>query len=184
MTNKDAIPKPHPELKETVKGHFETDAYVFFWNGPFSNWYPATFIMETGTKYGELKFTSAEQAMMFYKAAVFEDEDALTAIMMTNSPLEQKRIGRKVMNFSVEKWESVCVELVTNALVEKFGSDEKLKKVLLDTGDKTIVEASPFDRVWGIGMGVDHPDLLDESKWNGKNYLGICLMAAREKLSQ
>ena len=175
---------PHPALKETVKGHFENDKYVFFWNGPFSNWYPAKFDMDTGTKWGVMTFTSSEQAMMFYKAIVFEDESSLIAIMSTNSPREQKALGRKVKNFNQDKWESVCLDLITNVLVAKFGSDEELKKILLDTGNKVIVEASQYDRVWGIGMGVEHKDILDQTKWDGKNFLGICLMGARTILSK
>lgn len=175
---------PHPELEATVEGHFETDDYVFFWNGPFSNWYPAKFSMETGTKWGNMTFTSSEQAMMFYKAVVFEDESSLIAIMSTSSPRKQKALGRKVKNFNQEKWESVCIDLITDVLVAKFGSDEYLKKVLLDTKNKIIVEASPYDKVWGIGMGVEHKDILDQTKWDGKNFLGVCLMAAREILSK
>lgn len=174
----------HPMLTETVSGHFETADYVFFWNGPFSNWHPAKFSMETGTKWGNMTFTSSEQAMMFYKAIVFEDESSLIAIMSTNSPREQKALGRKVKNFNQDKWESVCLDLITNVLVAKFSSDKELKKILLETGNKVIVEASPYDRVWGIGMGVEHKDILDQTKWDGKNFLGVCLMNAREKLAK
>lgn len=168
------------KLVETVDGHFENDNYVFFWNGPFSNWHSADFYMETGTEYGKCFFTSSEQAMMFYKAHMFDDKDAIVKVMSTNSPREQKAIGRKVKNFNQETWEASCIDIVTDILVNKFTSDEELLKVLLDTRDKTIVEASPLDKIWGIGMGVDHPDILDESKWDGKNYLGICLMKARD----
>lgn len=185
MKNKDIDwGNPNPQLKQTVTGHYETFEYVFFWNGPFSNWYPARFDLDTKTEWGVMPFNCAEQAMMFYKAVVFEDRASLIKIMETASPREQKALGRKVENFNQEKWESVCIPLITNVLVAKFGADKKLKKILLDTGNKTIVEASPYDKVWGIGMGVEHPDILDESKWQGKNFLGICLMNAREILAE
>lgn len=173
---------PNPQLTPTVNRHFETFEYVFFWNGPFSNWYPSIFTMDTKTKWGNIIFSSSEQAMMFYKAIVFNDEESLIKIMETQSPREQKALGRKVKNFNQQKWEEVCIDLISDVLVAKFASNEKLKKILLDTGNKVIVEASPYDKVWGIGMGVEHRDILDESKWQGKNFLGICLMNAREKL--
>jgi ribA/ribD-fused uncharacterized protein len=173
---------PTGNLRETVSGHFENDEYVFFWNGPFSNWHPAEFEMNTATKYGLMKFTSSEQAMMFYKGIVFDDDDSIKLIMATDSPREQKALGRKIPNFDQAKWESVCIDLISGVLVAKFNSDPELKKILLDTQEKTIVEASPYDAVWGIGMGVDNPDILDETKWRGKNFLGICLMNARELL--
>jgi len=117
---------------------------------------------------------------MYFKATTFGDAESGREILATNSPREQKAIGRKVKNFDSAKWDAVCVQIVTDILVHKFNSDDKLKVILLDTNNKHIVEASPFDTIWGIGMGVDNPDVLYQSLWNGKNYLGICLMNARE----
>lgn len=166
-------------LLPTVEGHYENGKYVFFWNGPFSNWYPAKFTMYTGKEWGEMTFTCSEQAMMFYKALVFKDKESLIKIMSTNLPREQKALGRKVKGFDQAVWEATCVDFVTESLVAKFTADHYLLEVLMETGDKIIVEASPYDKVWGIGMGVDHPNILDESKWDGKNLLGVCLMNAR-----
>lgn len=167
-------------LKQTVEGHFENDNYVFFWDGPFSNWYPAIFHMDTGNaQYDAVRFSSSEQAMMFFKAHAFDDVESAAAILATQSPREQKAIGRAVKNFDSKIWDSVCIDVVTRILVCKFRASPYLKDVLLNTKNKHIVEASPFDTVWGIGMGVKNPDILDVSAWKGKNYLGICLMHTR-----
>lgn len=168
-------------LTEAISGHFENDNYVFFWNGPFSNWYSSKFEHDTNSKWGIQTFTSSEQAMMFYKALWFNDEDKLIKIMSTHSPKEQKRLGRQVSGFNQEIWENRIVSVFTQVLCDKF-SIKELTPILLDTDKKTIVEASPFDTVWGIGLGVDSYDILDENKWKGKNLLGICLMQARDIL--
>lgn len=168
----------HPQLTETIPGHYENDEYVFFWSGVFSNWISSLFSYDTKTEYGIVIFSSSEQAMMFHKAYLFGDHDSILRIMSTSSPREQKAFGKKVIGFDVEKWQSVCVDIITNTLVHKFNSSDTLKHILLATGDKHIVEASPHDAVWGIGMSVMDPDLFDTSKW-GKNFLGICLMNAR-----
>lgn len=169
-------------IRETVPGHFENEAYIFFWNGPFSNWHISTFDHDTNSKWGITKFTSSEQAMMFYKALWFNDEDSLIKILSTHSPREQKALGRKVNGFDQEIWESKIELTFSNVLVDKFSSDPILTEILLDSESKTIVEASPYDTVWGIGLGVDSYDILDESKWKGKNLLGKCLMNARTLL--
>jgi ribA/ribD-fused uncharacterized protein len=170
----------NPALIPTVPGHFETDDFVFFWSGPFSNWYKSNFTIPTGLVKGD--YTSSEQAMMIAKARMFGDITAACEIMATNNPRRQKEIGRSVKGFDAVRWQSECVPIITDVLVHKFDQNDDLFKILMDTNDKIIVEASPFDDVWGIKMGVDHVDILDQTKWQGKNYLGICLMNARERL--
>lgn len=174
------LPYHHPDLTPTVEGHFENDQYVFFWNGPFSNWYYAPFKMMT--EYGEMEFGCSEQAMMFHKAKMFNDERIAEMIMRSPSPREQKALGRKVEGYSDDIWHGSSVQIVTEILIAKFSADDALKAILLDTGDKTIVEASPLDFVWGIGMGVNDDNILNEDKWNGTNFLGIALMNARDEL--
>ena len=170
-------------LVETNKGHFENDEYVFFWNGVFSNWHPADFTMGFKDEF-TIDFTSSEQAMMFTKAVLFEDVDAAQAIMETDYPKEQKAIGRIIKGFDFAMWDSQCVDLVTNILIAKFQQNPPMMDVLLATGNKTIVEYSKYDNIWAIGMDITDPDILDESEWRGKNYLGICLMNARDILNQ
>ncbi len=173
-------PSPISELTPTVSGHYETNDFVFFWSGPFSNWYKSKFTVPHGLAKGD--FTSSEQAMMLAKARMFGDIKQACNIMETNDPRKQKEFGRAVKGFDQAEWESKCVELITDVLVYKFEQNDDLYKILMDTDQKIIVEASPLDAVWGIKMGVGDPDILDQTKWRGKNYLGICLMNARKIL--
>jgi len=183
----DTTPSYHPGLTPTVPGNFETEDYVFFWSGPFSNWDSGSFEMDIGyatpanpVRLRTFKFNCSEQAMMVYKALTFNDLETMNKIMETKSPRDQKALGRTVANFDQDVWEKKALSLFPDVLVAKFSQVPGYKKILLDTGDKTLVEASPFDAVWGIRMGVNHPDILNESKWQGKNLLGKCLMTARE----
>ena len=156
----------------------ENDEFVLFWNGPYSNWYPSRFYMTT--EYGKRLFNCGEQAMMFHKAMLFKDTDIAMQIMKSDSPKEQKALGRKVKNFNAQKWDNACLEIVTRIQIAKFSSTTEMTQLILNTGDKTIVEASPVDNIWGIGLSEDDPRATDPEQWKGKNYLGICLMRARE----
>jgi ribA/ribD-fused uncharacterized protein len=150
--------------------------YVFFWGGPFSQWKKADMVIDGVT------YNCCEQFMMAEKARFFEDEAHHIAIMSTNSPRIQKKIGRAVVGFDAEEWNEVCRDIVYKANYAKFTQNEDLKEELLATGDKTIVEASPYDTIWGIGMAKDDPDIEDESKWKGTNWLGEAIMDVREDI--
>ena len=145
-----------------------------FWSGPFSQWAQSDF------KLCGFSFNTAEQAMMLGKAALFHDVHHAQLIMDSISPNDQKGYGRKVKGFDQPKWEDICIELVTAISYAKFTQDAKYFTAMEATGNDWIVEASPYDKVWGIGMKVDHPDFKDPSKWQGTNYLGECVMNARE----
>jgi ribA/ribD-fused uncharacterized protein len=149
--------------------------FVFFYDGPFSQWYRSTFEVD-GTEYN-----CAEQYMMAQKARLFDDEEALHKIMKSHSPSDQKATGRKVKNFDPDKWNKVAKALVYRANMAKF-SEPYLKEYILGTGNKEIVEASPTDRIWGIGMSESDPDRFDKSKWRGTNWLGEVLMQVRDTL--
>jgi ribA/ribD-fused uncharacterized protein len=151
-----------------------TNNYVFFYGGIFSQWY--SYDMEIDG----VVYNTAEQYMMAMKADYFGDTASLQKIMATNDPSEQKAQGRMVKGFDAEAWNAVSRGFVYKANLAKFSGD--LKQYLLDTGDREIVEASPYDKIWGIGMSVGHPDILDKSKWQGKNWLGECIMNVRETL--
>jgi len=153
-----------------------TDKYVFFWNGVCSQWHASEFEID-GKKY-----TCAEQYMMYKKALLFEDEEVANAIMRTNSPKEQKALGRKVRGFEKDKWEEVCREYVYEANYAKFTQNPHMLKELKTYGNREIVEASPEDKIWGIGMHETNPDILDKSKWQGKNWLGEAVMRVRDEL--
>lgn len=149
--------------------------FHFFYGGPFSQWYPCQFVID-----GEI-YNCAEQYMMAMKATIFGDFESLDKIMEANHPAVQKRIGRGVKNFRPDVWNKLAKALVYRANIAKF-SEPILKKFILSTGDTELVEASPTDKIWGIGLPEGHPDTLDKTKWQGTNWLGEVLMQVRETL--
>jgi ribA/ribD-fused uncharacterized protein len=171
------IMKTLEELKKAIN-EGQTFVYELFWGGPFSQWAKSPFFV-SGKKY-----PTAEHWMMAQKATMFNDSDALERIMKTTNPRNAKKIGRQVKGFDVDVWESRCFEYVTTGSIYKFQQNEDLKKVLMATGDKVLVEASPYDKIWGIGMGEDDLRCNDPFKWDGTNYLGFALMEAREFLKK
>ena len=129
-----------------------------------------------------MEFNCAEQAMMFSKAIIFGDFKTADNILLTLKPDEQKMLGRQVNGFVPEYWDSIKLKLITNINIEKFKQNEELKKQLLETGHLILAEASPWDKIWGIGLGPDDPKAWDVSTWEGENYLGRALMLTREEL--
>lgn len=157
------------------------NGFVFFWGtkppqGVFSNWYKKPFVHDG------ILFNCSEQYMMYAKAVVFGDEETSAKILNTYDPREQKALGRLVKNFDAAKWDIVCQDVMVPALVSKFEQDPYALEVIMSTGNAIIVEASPFDTIWGIGLSADHPDAQTPTKWRGKNYLGNVLMRARDEL--
>jgi len=159
-----------------AKGITETDAFVLFWGGWPSQWHPARFLA------GGVEYTCCEQYMMAEKARVFGDADALAEILAADSPRAQKAIGRKVKGFDPAVWDAVCRGIVYAGNLARFSQDAETRQTLLSTGDRTIVEASPTDRIWGIGLAQDDPKALDPAQWRGTNWLGVALMQVRETL--
>lgn len=155
-----------------------TKKHVFFWNGIFSQWYPSLMVVDG------VEYKTCEQFMMASKALLFKDNKAYNEIMLTDDPRQQKAWGRKVRNFNTEEWGKVSRDVVFKANLAKFSQDELLKKLLLETGDLELVEASPYDTIWGIGMGVENPNIHDNSKWCGLNWLGEVLMKVRTELNK
>lgn len=152
------------------------DNFVFFWDGVYSQWFRSYFVVDGVT------YNCAEQYMMAMKAVFFEDSETLTAIMESMNPRDQKALGRQVRNFDTARWDAVSRDFVFKANVAKFSQNERLKEFLLNTGDKEIVEASPYDKIWGIGMSETDPDRFDKAKWRGTNWLGEVLMRVRTEL--
>ena len=143
--------------------------YKYFWKSfsPFSNWYKAFFHFEGET------FSCMEQYMMWKKALLFKDEDVANEIMQTNNPKEIKELGRKVKNFNDKKWNEVKYEIVKSGIREKFKQNPQIKRNLLNYVGYTFVEASPFDRIWGIGYDEENAP-KNIPKW-GENLLGKAL---------
>jgi len=155
-----------------------TEKYVFFWNGVFSQWYPSKFIIE------EVEYNCCEQYMMARKAKLFGDNDAYCEIMKSKEPAYQKQIGRQVKGFEKNEWESICRQIVYDGNYAKFTQNPVMKEELMATGDMEIVEASPHDKIWGIGLHETDPRAWDKSTWKGTNWLGEAIMQVRETLKK
>lgn len=151
------------------------EQFEFFYGGPFSQWYSSEFELD-----GVIYYT-AEQYMMAMKADYFGDTKIKEKIMATKNPSEQKALGRQVSKFDREAWDAVSRGYVYKANLAKFSAPD-LKDYLLNTGDKELVEASPYDCIWGIGLAENNPNRFDKAKWRGTNWLGEVLMQVRETL--
>jgi hypothetical protein len=162
---------------ELVKRMEAGEAFEFlpFWKGPLSQW------ARTDFKIDGVKYITAEHWMMAEKARTFGDDETLRLILKSGSPKEAKALGREVKNYNDEKWASVRFEAVIRGNVAKFSPADR-RLILLDTGNKVLVEASPEDRIWGIGLTEDHPNVHVPSRWPGQNLLGFALMEARKRL--
>lgn len=152
------------------------EQFTLFWNGPFSQWCDAEFEVDGVT------YNCAEQYMMAEKARLFGDDETLAKIMAAWSPREQKKLGRQVKGFDPDAWNAVSREAVYRGNYAKFTQNPHLLKRLMDTKGTTLVEASPYDRIWGIGLSADDERALDRSQWQGKNWLGETLTKVREAL--
>ena len=120
--------------------------------------------------------------MMAGKARLFDDAAALRQILEAPTPADAKKLGRKVQGFVETVWKQHCSSIVINASLLKFDQNPNLGNFLLATGDSVIVEASPRDRIWGIGMSQNNPAAREPRQWRGQNLLGFALMTARRQL--
>lgn len=147
--------------------------------GCFSNWYPARF------NYAGKHFVNAEQFMMYHKVLMFHKFDLADQIMRTADPEKCKKIaGQKFPEFDSDLWEKTCKTIVKRGVKAKFSQNEEIRKELLGTGNALLVQCSPYDRKWGIGIDINDPDRLVIARWKGKNLLGRILMEVREELRQ
>lgn len=161
--------------------------FLFFWGHAvpkdgginetcLSQWWISYF------KEDEVQYNCMEQYMMAGKAKLFKDEIILREILKNSDPKTIKALGRKVKNFDEQIWKENRFEIVKKGNLAKFSQDERLKEFLISTGDKILVEASPFDRIWGIGMGKNNENVNNPLMWRGQNLLGFALMVVREEL--
>lgn len=165
-----------------------TRSTIFFFHeddpktGFLSQWYPCAFAHDGIT------FNSAEQWMMWHKAKLAGDAPTAARILATTSPLEQKQLGKQVRAFDNKAWDEVKVDVVERGNYLKFtqgvtAEGVPLKRLLLETYSKELVEASPFDRVWGIGLGVKEAPLRGREQW-GEGLLGKAIMKVRQRLQE
>ncbi|MER6096944.1 NADAR family protein [Streptomyces sp. NPDC001728] len=154
--------RPHPD------GHLSASC--------LSQWWPSPFVVDG------VPYATAEHWMMAAKARLFRDAGAEAAALAARTPAEAKNAGRLVRDFDDTVWRRERFRIVVEGSVHKFSSDEALRGYLLGTGTRVLVEASPMDRVWGIGLAADDPRAHDPARWAGLNLLGFALMEARERL--
>lgn len=161
--------------------------FLFFWGHQndkkeitkscFSQWWPCVF------KHEGIEYNSTEQWMMAEKARVFSDTDILEQILKSNDPKVIKELGRQISLFDEDVWNLRKYDAVYEGNLLKFSQDESLKSFLLSTENKVLVEASPYDKVWGIGMKQDEEGIRNPTNWKGQNLLGFALMEVRTTLS-
>jgi ribA/ribD-fused uncharacterized protein len=161
--------------------------YLHFWGhapqrdgapGPscLSQWWPSPFTVD------EVRYATAEHWMMARKARLFGDTEAEDRAVGAPNPALAKRAGRLVRDFDESVWERERFAIVVEGSVHKFGQNATLLGYLLATGDRVFVEASPMDRIWGIGLASDDERARDPARWRGLNLLGFALTEARERL--
>ncbi|MBL7826737.1 MAG: NADAR family protein [Saprospiraceae bacterium] len=163
--------------------------FLFFWGhtpapnetvGAFllSQWYPASFEVEG------ILYPTSEHFMMAHKALLFGDQVVFEQIIHSKTPGEAKDLGRMVSGFVEDVWVSTRYEIVKKANLEKFGQNEILKNYLVQTDQRILVEASPVDRIWGIGLTKDDPNASNIHAWRGTNLLGFALMEVRDSFNR
>lgn len=153
--------------------------FVFFWGSDsvFSNWFqPNKFT------HNNVEYNCSEQYMMHMKALAFGDHEVAKLIMEQTNPRKQKMLGREVRNFDNAAWMTICQDIMVDGLVSKFTQDTRLKTRLLLTNNKILVEASPTDSIWGIGLAEDNPLAWNEATWQGQNLLGKTLVRVRAQI--
>jgi len=155
-----------------------TEEFYFFWKHRLSQWHMADFVVDG------VKYCCAEQYMMSEKARLFGDFKSVEKIMATNSPREHQALGRKVTGFNLEIWERKARDIVFKGNLALFTQNEDQKQLLLSTYPYTLVEASPYDVVWGIGLAADDSRAKNRATWRGKNWLGEVLTAVRAEIQK
>lgn len=163
---------------------------IFFWGGKpsketrtvgkecLSQWYMADFYV------GHVKYCCMEQYMMSKKALLFGDSDVNEKIMKSFNQREIKSLGRKIKGFDEEIWSLFKRPIILTGNFYKFSQIDNIRKYLLSTGDDMLIEASPYDSIWGIGMGAEEASQCGIDKWRGQNLLGFALMEVRDELKR
>ncbi len=172
---------------EKMPSELRSDDFVFFWratpskNGEItetclSQWWQCNF-MEN-----EIVFCCAEQYMMYKKAVLFDDYEHAFDILNVSEPKKIKELGRLVNDFDEELWDEHKESIVIQGNILKFSQNKKLRDYLFSTGNKILVEASPYDKIWGIGLKKASTNICNPLKWKGLNLLGFILMDVRDRL--
>ena len=160
--------------------------YIYFWGHQtsksyvgkecMSQWYSSKFTIDN------VEYANCEQFMMDKKANLFNDIESSKKIRLCSDPRKVKELGRGVKNFNAEIWDEHKLDIVVKGNYAKFVQNDDLKNYLLSTNDAILVEASPYDKIWGVGLRASDPLILNESTWKGENLLGKALMQVRNDL--
>lgn len=169
-----------------LENEIETLDYLCFWKpnnqiideSSLSQWQYSEFEVDIHD------YTSAEQYMMAEKARLFEDEEIEKQIMNSTDPREIKSLGQKVKNFKQDVWDRVKYSIVLTGNYYKFSQNKEIREFLLSTDNKILVEASPLDKIWGVGLSSENSKINNPISWNGKNLLGFALMELRDELKR
>lgn len=152
------------------------EKFTYFWQSqsPFSQWHYSPF------KVGELSFTCCEQWMMYHKALMMGDDETAKQILNAGyNPKLHKALGRKVKPFDEALWKEKCRDLVFAGNYYKFVQNPHLLLKLKETKGTTLVEASPYDTIWGIGLNAEDPRAKNRNTWRGTNWLGEAITKLR-----
>lgn len=142
----------------------------------FSQWFPTPFEVDG------VSYASAEHFMMAGKARLFDDAQTLERILVAATPADAKQLGRQVQGFDGAQWDAASFDIVVHGNLAKFSQHPALGEFLLATGEQVLVEASPVDRIWGIGLAAEDKKASQPEKWRGLNLLGFALMQVRSAL--
>jgi ribA/ribD-fused uncharacterized protein len=153
-----------------------TEKYVFFYGEHPSQWYPSLMVIDG------IEYNTCEQYMMHQKALLFNDVETAKKIMDARHPADQKRLGREVKNFDRNIWDKVNLQIVYKGNYAKYTQNEELKQLLINTGDRLLVEASPYDQIWGIGLGETEPNIDNPLVWKGQNLLGWAITLVKQEI--
>jgi len=160
--------------------------YVFFWNtdkiilsiGCFSQWQKSYFEVD------DYEYCCAEQYMMGQKAIHFDDMESFERILMENHPKTIKALGRQVKNFDEKEWDKIKYKVVLDGNFYKFSQNNEMLEILQSTDDKILVEASPYDKIYGVGLNKNNEKIHNPNYWKGENLLGFALMEIRDLLEK
>lgn len=167
--------RPKEDVIKNGMRYTDTHVYFFTDEAPFSNFY------ETPFSYKGFLINNSEKGFMLEKALTF-DKDKAEDIVKAKTAFQAKKIGRQIRNYNDSLWNKIRYEKMKDVLRAKFSSSAHLKQILLDTGDRILVEGSPYDKIWGVGVDWKSSSILNQSNWQGQNLLGKALMDIRKEL--
>jgi ribA/ribD-fused uncharacterized protein len=175
------------KIKEIIRLKPETSIIYFWGHTPnpkkmtaacFSQWYDCYFEVDG------IQYHTTEQYMMASKARLFCDDEVFNEIMTADNPHDYKKLGRKIRGFKQEPWDARKYDIVVEGNKAKFGQNPDIRDFILSTGDAILVEASPYDKIWGIGLDRETALQGTIEQWQGENLLGCALMDVRDWLKE